>query len=378
MIWSKKMADKILETRLPELIRDQVAKDIIDGFHGNKKRDCLQLLKEMHLLHQQSGKQHLSKNKIISDRTYTSRWHLIHQLACELYQLRFRLKSVKNIKKRHCIALCKAWEKAGYSASTIAGKKTGLRTVLNWHNRAAVLDDVPLEELFEDAKTIHRPLKTKINKSMSAGLVELNQKESTEKTWLLNPCQIIDGLWSDVKKSRASSRKDAKRRYITMLELMYWFGLRPREASFFKPRNDIHLCKGASNVSYIYVSGKGSKGGRPRYVQVINEGQYAYLQMLLERRYLGLRVMPDSPLKVDSWQHSFNEYTRKNGLSRKNKLTPYSLRHEFAQISYEYLSDLDSPIKTPVTYKKVDLTAKKFVSQQLGHNRTSVVGAYIG
>jgi len=53
------------------------------------------------------------------------------------------------------------------------------------------------------------------------------------------------------------------------------------------------------------------------------------------------------------------------------------LRHEYAHRTYEHISGQLSPIRSN-NVARVDVVAKGVVSKQLGHNRPSVAGAYIG
>jgi hypothetical protein len=63
---------------------------------------------------------------------------------------------------------------------------------------------------------------------------------------------------------------------------------------------------------------------------------------------------------------------------------PHGLRHAYAQDRYTELSGLEPPVNREdavvltADEREVDTASRLAVSQELGHNRVDVVGAYIG
>ena len=358
---------------------------------GGKKRRAGHVLKELHALHKQYGKMHLTKvGKKVGDKTCTDRWYFIHHLVAQLYFLGFRVEKVNNIKQKHCIALCRYWESL-YQAANISNNKTYLRTVLHWVGKAEMLDQIPMDVLFEDPKCIYRPLKTTTDKSFAANyrsellplLGDIKKDIASfkyDESFTL--CDVPDLL--DHFEGRASIKKqyeyEKERRSIIMLKLIYWFGLRTAEAAFFSPKNDIHI-DAEKGGSYIVVRKQGAKGGRSRRVYLHKSEQVEFLQELKTRMYCKDRIMHKDVKKTDSFIRSFNRYCGQIGLSKENKLNPHSIRHMYAQGVYADYSGRTAPIKKLSSLKKgskVDKFAKRFVAEQLGHNRPSVAGAYIG
>lgn len=362
--------------------------EVIEAFGCNKKKRCHQLLKEMIKLHKIRGKQHLTADKYVSDKTFSDRWYFIHFVCAELYVMGYQVREIIGIKQKHCIALCRHWEERELSASTIATRKSMLRMVLSWVGRESTLDELELSELFVNPGVITRPQKSGRDKSLSGILKEEDEiiikaiekdmpgfkLNDSEVLWADDPLYILGRLWGTVVNIR-SQHKASKRCFITMLELMYWFGLRPREAAFFRPQKDIKFSE--TNESYVFVVKQGAKGGRVRKVILLEEGQVSFLKELKTRIYCRDRIMPRDVKKTTSWMRAFNRFCQDNGLSTKSNKQPYSLRHEYAQRTYENISGQPSPVRLTGKYK-VDGFAKQVVSSQLGHNRPSIAGAYIG
>ncbi|MEY8210798.1 MAG: integrase domain-containing protein [Gammaproteobacteria bacterium] len=163
--------------------------------------------------------------------------------------------------------------------------------------------------------------------------------------WTDDPFEVIQNLWISLGAVRTHA-KVRQRYFIVMLELMYWLGLRPREAAFFNPGKDIR--HDAFDDHYCFVAKQGSKGGRERKVLILERSQKVYLKELQTRVYCRHRIMPKDVSKTDSWMRAFNRFCVENGLSKDNQKKPYSLRHEYAQRTYEHISGQPSPIRPSV------------------------------
>lgn len=336
-------------------------------------KKATKLVSQLHLLLRKSKKKHLVRNKKISDKTHSARYHSIKCFVADLYELGMGIEKIENIKEKHCKALCKYWEKR-YARSNLGNKKTALRTIMSWVGRQKVLDNIPMNKLFEDPKATYRPQKTIEDKSMSAGMKKLFDKdEGADFGEVGIPIEYIDSLWVEANNLTPSKRKKI-RLYLTMLELMCWFGLRSREASFFRPEKDV--CLTLSNA-FIRVVKQGAKGGLKRKVIIETADQRAYLEKLETRLYCQHRIMPKDELKTDTWLRGFNRYCQENKMSRQNKMAPHGLRHGFAQDSYERRSGMLSPIRGG-SEVKVNLNAKERTANDLGHKRPEITDAYIG
>jgi len=365
------------------------SEQIINAFGCNKKKRCRAFLKKLMKLHDKKGDQHLLKPKGVSHKTYSFRWYFIYVLSAELYTMGYQVLTPEGIKQKHCIALCKGWEAKGFSASTIANRKSLLKGVLSWMGKESTIDDLQLSDLFIDPSVITRKQKTVTDKSLSARLKdteEIYYLEQAQKItpdfqlmpdvlWESSPLSVIQDLWVSLGSVKNESQVN-QRYFIVMLEVMYWFGLRPREAAFFNPAKHIRHDK-KKRESYCHVVKQGSKGGRVRKVVLLEKGQAEFVEQLQSRLYCRKRIMPEDASKTDTWMRAFNRYCVSKGLSKKEKKNPYSLRHEYAQRTYEHISGQPSPIRAKGEWFD-DQESKKFVSQQLGHNRPSVAGAYIG
>ncbi len=67
------------------------------------------------------------------------------------------------------------------------------------------------------------------------------------------------------------------------------------------------------------------------------------------------------------------------GMTRgANKLTLYSLRHEFSEWMYQHITGSKSPVLGGQLDKETDVRAREVISGYLGHHRHEVTGAYTG
>ncbi len=373
---------------MPVLKKGEIYLKKIERLKPTKADNCWDFIKRLRVLHKKYGKKHLVKEKKICDGRFTDRWQDLHQVATDLYALGFYLKQPTKIKRKHCIALCKAWEAAGFAASAIANKKTGLRTILAWSGRVAVLDDIKLEDLFEYPKCIYRPTKTKVDKSMSAGMSNVDLEamfgidlQTPRVLWDTLPSIVLEHLHQEIKKRQAGGMKNKQRdeRFVLMLELILLFGLRTREAAFFNASKDIAY-DGKCRMVKIHVRKQGAKGARTRTVDIYEPRQVELLKRLKNISHIRDMLMLGDSKSIQSWLAQFYKFTAKNGLTKENNMQPYSLRHEFAQSLLEFYTGEPSPVRAngKTLDKRLLKDAKSIVSSQLGHHRPSITGAYIG
>lgn len=172
------------------------------------------------------------------------------------------------------------------------------------------------------------------------------------------------------------------------LQVMQAFGLRRKEAVMFSPHlaqvPQAHLPSGAGSTRYLSFLRikRGTKGGRLRYTAIRTPEQEAALAaaVVLAGDHKGAHIgRPGLGLKEALARFSY--VMRKVGATRAGRgVTPHGLRHEFAGDLYYELTGLAAPVRggEPEHDPALRNAAYLEVSQQLGHGRPRIAGAYLG
>jgi integrase len=206
------------------------------------------------------------------------------------------------------------------------------------------------------------------------GMVEGSNKYVSPECCGRTSINTIDRSWAaqgvDVEAKIAEiAQMDSRVRL--QLELSMAFGLRAREAMQLCP----HV---ADKGTYLEVT-KGTKGGRPRVVQIKTPEQ----RVLLDRAKAFASSKTGStsdPTKRLAQVKNHSYYVlRRCGVSRKAGFTQHGLRHGYANQRYKALSGQDSPVQGGnMANKEDDAVARKQVAEELGHSRTDITNHYLG
>ena len=155
------------------------------------------------------------------------------------------------------------------------------------------------------------------------------------------------------------------------LRLQAAFGLRREEAIKFAPSY-------ADRGERIVVKGSTAKGGRPREVPVLTDGQRRLLDEARELAGGGALIPPG---RNYAEQRKVYEYgTRQAGLDRN-----HGLRHAYALDRYEALTGWKAPAAGgPASRaltgarRRIDRAARLTVATELGHSRREISRTYLG
>jgi len=266
--------------------------------------------------------------------TKSNRYCALQQIATQLKQLGYRLKSARNIKPKHIEALVGHWKDEGLTAGTIKNRMTHLRFWAEHVGKKSIMkktnDDYGIES-------------RRLFKGNKAQQLDLEKLESIG-------CE-----------------------YIKMaLRLQAAFGLRREEALKFRPSL-------ADKHDKIVLKASWTKGGKERTIPVTTKRQRDLLNEAHE--LVGNNsLIPNSK----SYMNQINTYKHETAKAEMGKL--HGLRHNYAQWRYKVLTggmiprlDGGKPYAEMTEEEKLlDTIARETISAELGHARLDVTNVYLG
>lgn len=286
-------------------------------------------------------------NRKPSAKTVADRWSLLRRLPRILDSLGFGLRDIRNLDRRHIAALLQYWEGLGHKAGTLQGYVSILRMLCIAIGKTGMLDRP--ETYLRDASRYRRVLTCNESKEWS----DLGQ-DAVEVIAAIGQRDSLVGL---------------------QMVLMDAFGLRVQEAWLLRPKRD---WKGDT----LYIE-RGTKGGRPRTVPVVNEHQRRVLEAAVKvATENGGSMIPSSyPLK--RWRSYYYHVMAMFGVTRKGRgITSHGLRHGYLQRRYVELTGMKPPVKADGLrdrYACDDIApARRGLAEEAGHSRPGVVVHYVG
>ncbi|MFC3461456.1 tyrosine-type recombinase/integrase [Massilia haematophila] len=289
--------------------------------------------------------------KVASERTVQAAGEALRAIFRLLVKLGYRLEDPKNINEKHIKALCGEWYRLNRSPKTIQGYLSHLRTFCGWIGKKGLVKDV----------YHYLPLVPK---------GELRVKTVAEKS----------KSWAEVGIDVGAKAAEAAAldwRFGLMIMAQVAFGLRRMEVLQLQPwKND----KGDKFAAYA------TKGGRPRDIEIDTPVQRAVLDLIKSKigrkEYLGWPTKADgSAGSLKYSKRRYNYLMEKIGINKvMAEVTGHGLRAQFAE-NAALLKGLIPPTLggTPGQMPRVDRDLIKLqVSENLGHSRESITGAYYG
>lgn len=314
--------------------------------YGRDFKD-LDVKKQIQVLCEELGGAHLHRRKVVSVGTIKARAAVCHQFIETLKAAGYPIKNVLNLDQRHVRAAVSHWIEQGLAASTVQTRMSILRWLATAIGKRGLVMDPSYYGV--PAEAVAREYVAKVDKSWSA---------------------------KDVLSSEMAKQAMAMDTWVGhQLQLMRVFGLRIQESIMLRP----HI---ADQGNALRVE-EGTKGGRTRIVPITTQEQRQVLDAAREQAKESARgsMCPPSKTVAQAKDRIYYIAGRKLGL-RKAALgvTPHGLRHEFANDLYEAVSGQPSPVRGgPLVNDSVaDDAARHQVSQQLGHARLRISGAYTG
>lgn len=243
-----------------------------------------------------------------------------------------------DLKGRHINHLLREWKNDGVSAGTLKNRMSHLRWLSKKIGNTGLVKDNATYGI-SDRKYI-----TNVDKSIDVTLAQLSR---------LSP---------HIRQS---------------VELQKSFGLRREEATKFQPSFALGGYD-PQNAPVLRIKPQWSKGGRYREIPITTDAQRIALAgtLVLVGNGDGSLIPPERTYKdhISKFEHE----TAAIGLGQT-----HGLRHLYAQNRYKELTSFDCPAVSGVrdlsaAEKEVDLSARQQISNELGHNRLSVTGIYLG
>ena len=280
----------------------------------------------------------LDRNKDGSHATRSNRKRMLFMFAEQLKEAGYKTNEMRpsDLKGRHINALIRRWKADEVSTGTIKNRMANARWLAEKIGKADMIKDNVIYGI-ENRKYI-----TNVDKSLRTDNLKLDQ---------LSP---------HVRQS---------------IELQKQFGLRREEAMKFSPDYALGGYDPYS-ADVLRIKPSWSKGGRYREIPIISDAQREALMSALTLAGDGSLI----PLERSYKEHlgRFERETSAIGLGQT-----HGLRHLYAQTRYKELTGIDCPAVGGVfdltdEQKALDLSARQTISNELGHNRLSVTGIYLG
>ncbi|MFZ6774420.1 integrase domain-containing protein [Undibacterium sp. SXout7W] len=259
-----------------------------------------------------------------------------------------RFTTLSSLKEKHIQFLIDTWVAKGQERGTIENKLTYLASLASWLGKANIVKDV--SEYEQISQLPKRTGITMKDKSWKAAGIDVDQKIA----------QI------------ASENKHI----AIQLALQITFGLRTEESMLLRPFDVIMR---RSDHVYLMIS-DGTKGGRPRRIDVINESDLDVIE--LAKQFINKKSKTTIPAEFTfaEWKNKYYYLLKKHGFTKKNLgVTAHGLRHQYMQNLYQQLTGCDSPVRggeQPTS--DILAQARQIITEHAGHSRASKANAYIG
>ena len=287
--------------------------------------------------------------RAVGAKTSRERRIVMTRMLVDLYRGGHKLHHLKNLGKKHVLAILTSWSTRRLAASTMASYVSHLRSFCTWLGKTHMLDVIQ-RYVDEHPALTRRHTATDHDKSE----------------------QGVNVAFVDVQeRARAIDEH-----FACQLALIEAFGLRSREAWLFRP----HLAEdGSGRVTVMW----GTKGGRSRVLPLpISAKQREVLGWAKRLVQTRCESMVPRSYTLKQWAYRYYRLCRRIGLTRRQlAVTPHSFRHGVLLNLYETLSGRPAPVRDCSGERPdpaVDRAAREVVSETAGHSRTSVVSAYLG
>lgn len=290
--------------------------------------------------------------KVSSFRTQRMSEQVMHETCRRLHRLGFYMESINAIGPKHVAAIVKSWHTDGLSNKTIQNQFSRLKIFVNkWMGKAG---------LVRDGVCSYLP-------NVDPSELRVRTYAEKSKSWSGNGVDI--GEW-------LGKAEKVDERFHAMLLMGVAFGLRKKEMLMIKP------WKADKGVA-LEIDGSVAKNGRHRSIKI--EGEYgAFQRHVLEHVKKVVKRSeslgwPNRTLKQN--ENRYYKMMQSIGATKFDSgVTGHGLRAEFAE-NQALIMGLVPPAlggdkKQMSKREREEITLR--VSNEMGHGRVSVVGAYYG
>jgi len=251
---------------------------------------------------------------------------------------------LNNIGQKHVDAIVCEWTSQRLSGKTIANRLSSLRMLLECIGKPNLLSKNNADYGIE-------PITTRNNELAALKATMAKQHDLTQ----------------------VSNKK-----IMLSLLLQEQFGLRKQECLLFQPHTAYQPAK-EGRKDRIYLQGSWTKGGKERWIPIVNESQRQFLDYLLTAFQPGESMIPQN-MTLKQQISIYDYQTKKVGM---HKL--HGLRYAYAQSRYYDLLGFPCPAQggpslrqLPPEQRLLVRQARLQISKELGHEREDVVLIYLG
>jgi len=285
---------------------------------------------------------------LCAEKTEHDRGLTIKLAFAQLWEMGFRLPSIKNLGGRHIDLLMQRWDQENISVKTFHTRLSHLRTFAGWVGKAGMVRDI--HDYLPDRNLVR------------------HEAAESNRAWRPNGVDPMGVI---------AKARNLDERLAVMLSLQHAFGLRVKESIEMRPA----YCLVESGAALeIY---EGTKGGRLRRIGIDSDYKrdiFAWARMVAASGRNARIRWNDC-----TWKQARARYyymVEKLGITKGDLgVTSHGLRHSMAQEKYTDLTGLQPPI-AGVDPRLVDPKAHReagiHISRELGHGRLQVTTAYYG
>ncbi len=273
-------------------------------------------------------------NRDGSYQTQANRYHMLQQMANQLYELGYHQMKAHSLKPKHIQALVNAYQQQQLSTGVIKNRLSVLRWWADKINKNGIM-----------AKD-----------NAAYGIENRIYVTNTSKAKSLESDRLQKINCPYVKAS---------------LQLQQAFGLRREEAIKIMPGQ-------ADKGTHLQLKATWCKGGRARVIPIYTQQQRETLDKVKQLAKTG-GLIP-SHLNYIKQLKIYERETNNVGLHKM-----HGLRHAYAQQRYLELTGRQAPacaeqpqILLSHKERQADKEARQIISQELGHEREQITAVYLG
>ncbi len=325
----------------------------------------------------ENNRQHGSKPKCVSNKT-------MHERACSLFRSFTLLRRLghqidpANLAGRHVQLLVHYWTCDPRVADLC--RLRGVPMLERAHSAGYIEQQLSILRVYADSwigkPGMVRPLAAYIDDPARFKRSYVAQKD---RSWESN----------EIEASTIIERVAAiDPRVAAQLALLLAFGLRRKEAIMFMPRiavvprESVPVAQDASERYAVFLKvQRGTKGGRLRFVAIRHDDQRSALELALQYAPHASSHLGHPGLSLKQSLKRFDNVLRKAGITGNQLgVTAHGLRHQFAQEFHVELTGVRAPVRGGDACDDPEMLkcALLEIAQQLGHNRTQIMQAYVG
>ena len=303
---------------------------------------------------------HAVKGKIVSDDTMSDRGNFLFNFFRRLREnTGFGRIDPRELGARHVSAMVKIWVAEGKTTNTIHVYLCYLRVFAEWIKKPGMVRTASTY-VGKDSPHAHR-----------------SQIAMKDHSWEARGVEVAATI----------AKVAALDSWVGMqLELCWHFGMRTKEARFFRPNEAIRDREHArlsdarlfADATHFVRLRQGTKGGRVRDVPILTDAQRELICRIQRSVPKGgfVGVQHHSP---EQSRNRFYWVLRRAGVTKRELgVFAHGLRHGYANDLYEAKSGRPSPVRGGGQKHDDDVEARQAVARALGHGRPGVTGYYIG